>query len=88
MLFDLGSAYLDSGNDSEAARRFEKIVTSGTQRANEPLQYVRSLYFLGQISDRKGDRAKAADYFKQFVKYWGDGDIDRERVAEARKKIY
>ena len=87
LFFDLGSAYLEAGNDAEAAKRFERIVTSGTHRAGNPLQYVRSLYFLGQINDRKGDRAKAADYYRKFVTYWGDGDMDRERVAEARKKL-
>jgi hypothetical protein len=47
---------------------------------------VRSLYFLGQISERKGDRANAAEYYRRFVQYWGDGDMDRDRVADARKK--
>jgi tetratricopeptide (TPR) repeat protein len=85
--FTLGSAYLDTGKDAEAATYFERIVKSGTLRANDPLPFVRSLYLLGQISEHKGDRAKAADYYRRFVQYWGDGDMDRERVAEARKKL-
>ena len=84
--FELASAYLDSGNDTEAAARFERIVNGGTRRANNPLDFVRSLYFLGQISERKGDKAKAREYYARFVKYWGEGDMDREKVAEARKK--
>jgi eukaryotic-like serine/threonine-protein kinase len=87
LFFDLGSAYLRAGNDAEAAKRFETIVTSGTLRTNDPLQYVRSLYFLGEINDRKGDRAKAADYYRQFLRYWGEGDMDRDKVAEARKRV-
>ena len=45
------------------------------------------MYFLGQISDRKGDRAKARDYYRRFVGYWKDGDIDRNRVADAQSKL-
>jgi ATP/maltotriose-dependent transcriptional regulator MalT len=85
--FDLGSAYLAAGNDVEAGARFQRIVDGGTQRLSNPLEFVRSLYFLGQISERRGDRARARAYYQRFVNYWGDGDIDRERVAEARKKI-
>jgi tetratricopeptide (TPR) repeat protein len=84
--FELGSAYLEGGQDAQAAPYFERIVNSGTLRANDPLQFVRSLYFLGQINERKGDRAKAAEYYRRFVQYWGEGDMDRDRVADARKK--
>ena len=79
--------YLDAHDDPQAQSRFERIVTSGLLRAGDPLPFVRSLYLLGQIHERKGDRAKAAEYYRRFVQYWGDGDIDRERVADARKKV-
>jgi eukaryotic-like serine/threonine-protein kinase len=85
--FDLGSAYLAAGNDVEASARFQRIVDGGTQRLSNPLEFVRSLFFLGQISERRGDRARARFYYQRFVNYWSDGDIDKERVAEARKKI-
>ena len=52
-----------------------------------PIEYVRSLYFLGQIAERRGDVAKSRDYYQQFVTYWGDGDIDRDKVAEAKKRL-
>jgi tetratricopeptide (TPR) repeat protein len=86
ILFELGSAYLDTHDDSQASARFERIINSGAQRAGDPISFVRSLYFLGQISERKGDRAKAAEYYRRFVQYWGDGDMDRDRVADAKKK--
>jgi hypothetical protein len=61
ILFQLGSAYLDTHDDAQASARFERVVSSGAQRAGDPISFVRSLYFLGQISERKGDRAKAAE---------------------------
>jgi tetratricopeptide (TPR) repeat protein len=86
ILFELGSAYLETHDDAQASACFERIVNSGAQRASDPISFVRSLYFLGQISERKGDRAKAAEYYRRFVQYWGDGDMDRDRVADAKKK--
>jgi tetratricopeptide (TPR) repeat protein len=84
--FDLGSAYLLAGDDVNAAVRFQRVIDS-TERIRFPIEFVRSLYFLGQIAERRGDRAKARDFYRRFVDYWGDGDVDRDRVAEARRKL-
>ena len=84
--FGLGSAHLAAKNDAEAAARFQRVVDSGLARIAFPIEYVRSLYFLGQIAERRGDRAKAGDFYRRFVGYWGEGDMDRERVAEAKSK--
>jgi len=84
--FDLGTAFFATGNDTEASVRFQKVVNS-TERREYPLQFVRSLYFLGQIAERRGDREQARAYYQRFVGYWGDGDIDRDRVADAKKKL-
>jgi len=84
--FDLGTAFFATGHDTEASVRFQKVVNS-TERREYPLQFVRSLYFLGQIAERRGDREQARAYYQRFVNYWGDGDIDRDRVADAKKKL-
>lgn len=84
--FALGSAYLAAGKDADAAPQFQRIVDSSARVAT-PIEFVRSLYFHGQIAERQGDRDKARAYYRRFVGYWSDGDIDRDRVAEARKKI-
>jgi eukaryotic-like serine/threonine-protein kinase len=82
--FDLGTALWQNGNAEEASVRFQRIADSTTLRTPYALAFVRSLYFLGEISERRGDRAKARAYYQRFVDYWGDGDIDKERVAHAR----
>jgi serine/threonine protein kinase/tetratricopeptide (TPR) repeat protein len=85
--FALGSAHFASGNLTEAAARFDRVLHATRTRVNYPVEFVRSFYFLGQISERRGDRAKAGEYYRRFLQYWGEGDMDRERIAEARKKI-
>jgi tetratricopeptide (TPR) repeat protein/predicted Ser/Thr protein kinase len=83
----LGQAYVAAGNLAEASARFQRLADSGDRRAWSPVDYVRSLYSLGQINERKGDPARAIEYYKRFVQYWGEGDMDRDHVADARKKI-
>jgi serine/threonine protein kinase/tetratricopeptide (TPR) repeat protein len=85
--FPLASAYLAEGNEEQAAIYFERIVESTTERVWWAIPFVRSFYFLGKIHENRGDMEKARHYYQQFYDYWKDGDMDRERVAEAREKI-
>jgi len=85
--FQLGAAYLAAGNGAEATAYFERIVFSGAQRVFSPIEYVRSFYFLGQISEKQGNRDKARENYRRFLEYWKDGDIDRDKVADAQTKL-
>jgi tetratricopeptide (TPR) repeat protein/TolB-like protein/predicted Ser/Thr protein kinase len=82
-----GRAHLAAHHDDEAAMRFQRIVDGGSLRLRSPIAFARSLYFLGEIAERRGDRVKATEYFRRFVEYWGDGEIDRDNIATARKKL-
>ena len=84
--FALGSAYLAAHQDADAAASFQRVLDS-PQRIGAPLEFVRSCYFLGHVAERQGDRDKARSYYRRFIDFWGDGDIDRERVAAARKYL-
>ena len=63
------------------------MAASGYERARSPIEYVRSFYFLGRIYEQQGDAAKSREAYRRFVGYWKDGDLDRDRIAEAQKKI-
>jgi hypothetical protein len=63
------------------------VTSSGSEHARYPVQFVRSFYFLGTLHEKRGDMAKARDAYRRFVRYWKDGDLDRERVAEAERKL-
>jgi len=80
-------AHLATHHDADAAVRFQKVVDSGALRLDSPIAFVRSLYFLGEIAERRGDRVKSVEYYRRYLQYWGDGEIDRENVATARKKL-
>jgi TolB-like protein/Flp pilus assembly protein TadD/predicted Ser/Thr protein kinase len=84
--FALGSAYLARGDDGNAAKRF-RLVVDRPERVSYPIEYARSLYFLGQIAERAHQAADARTYYQRFVDLWGNGEIDRDRVEDARKKL-
>ena len=83
----LGRALLEAGRPADAAPWFEKVADSGHEHVREPIEFVRSFYFLGRIYEQQGDMTKARDAYRKFVGYWKDGDLDRDRITEAQKKI-
>ena len=85
--FALGEAHLGAGNAAEARGWFERIVNGAYERALQPIEYVRSLYHLAAIAEATGDAAKAVEYYRRFLGYWGDGEIDRDKVEVARRKL-
>ncbi len=49
-----------------------------------PVPWVRSIFFRARIRSLQGDESGAAADGARFLSHWGDGDIDPERVDEAR----
>ncbi len=82
--FSLASAHLAAGEDERAEEWLQKVVSSTTERVFWPIPYVRSFYYLAKIHDKRGDTAKAREYFQRFYDLWKDGDLDRDHVEEAR----
>jgi tetratricopeptide (TPR) repeat protein len=84
--FSLGSAYLEAGQEEEALERFRRVAQTTGAHVHHPIPYVRSFYFLGRIHEKRGEKEKAREHYQRFLKYWRDGDLDRERVIEALDK--
>ncbi len=85
--FSLATAYLTAGEEEKAAERFYHITESTTEHIFWPIPYVRSFYFLGKIHENRGELDKAREYYRRFVDFWKDGDMDRKRVEEALSKL-
>ena len=85
--YSLASTYLEAGDDDKASEWFQRIAEATVERVEWPIHYVRSFYFLGKIHENRGEMEKAREYYRRFYEYWKDGDMDRERVEEARKKL-
>ena len=75
------------GNQQAAAAWFEQCSRSDRLKMDDPVAFVRSLYFAGKYYADEGDRSQAREYFRRFLRYWGAGDMDRERVTEAQEAL-
>jgi serine/threonine protein kinase/tetratricopeptide (TPR) repeat protein len=85
--FSLATAHSEAGHDAEAARWFQRIADSADEHVEWPIPYVRSFYFLGKHYEALGDMTRARENYRRFVEFWKDGDLDRDRVEEAKNKL-
>jgi tetratricopeptide (TPR) repeat protein len=85
--FSLAKAYLESGDEDNAAQWFQRVAESTNEHIPWPIPYVRSFYFLGKIHENRGEMDKAREHYRRFHEFWKDGDMDREQVEEAGRKL-
>jgi tetratricopeptide (TPR) repeat protein/predicted Ser/Thr protein kinase len=85
--YSYATALLESGRGAEAETWFRRITESNSERIQWPTRYVRSLYFLGKIHEGRGEMEEARKYYRHFVELWKDGELDRDRIAEASSKL-
>jgi serine/threonine protein kinase/tetratricopeptide (TPR) repeat protein len=86
-LFALASAELTAGRNDVAERTFRQLVESTIERIHTPVEYVRSLYFLATIYEKGGQPDRAAAEYRRFLRHWREGDLDRDKVADAERKL-
>lgn len=84
--YDGAVAYLAAGRNAEAARLLERLQT-GHERVFAAEAWARSFFLLGRAYERLGDTARAREQYARFVELWGEGDLQRDWVAEARQKL-
>jgi hypothetical protein len=83
----LASTYREAGDDDQAAHGFRRITEATVECVEWPIYYVRSFYFLGKIYEDRGDMDETRKCYQRFVDFWGEGDMDRRRVEETKRKI-
>jgi tetratricopeptide (TPR) repeat protein len=86
LLFSAAQALVEGGFDKEEVPHLERIQ-AGFERINGLESWARSFYVLGQIYERAGDQARAREQYRRFVELWGDGDMERDWVSQARQKL-
>jgi tetratricopeptide (TPR) repeat protein len=83
----LAGALYDAGNMEKAWEQYERIGSLHLARLDFGDFYAQSLYMLGKIAERQGDRARAAEYFQKFLDLWKDADPGLPEVEDARKRL-
>ena len=81
--YSLGLAQFEDGEEEQAVEWFQRAVDS-RPHIFDPVAYVRSFYYLGRIHEDLGDDEQARHFYQRFLDFWEDGDMDRDKVEEAR----
>lgn len=83
----LGLANYESGNYELAGRWFQEVVNSGAARANEPILFIRSHFYLGECRLKQKQPQLAVEMMRQFLSFWSDAQFDRSMVRRAQALI-
>lgn len=90
-LFLKGYASFDNGMAETASEAFAEVGQRlyGVEYPyhGNAVQFVRSLFYLGETSIARGNESAAVDYYEGFLEYWGDADWDVQAVARARERL-
>jgi serine/threonine protein kinase/Flp pilus assembly protein TadD len=86
LLDDLGSGYFKNGDMEKARGVYEKINSQLSSKWNGDI-YVKSVYMLGRIAERQGEKAKAAALYRKFLDLWKDADPGIPEVDDAKSRL-
>ncbi len=82
--YALGSSLLARDEITAALAVFEDLLRVEEAVFHWPIPFIRSLFLRGKILSLRGDLSGAAADGERFLSFWSAGDLDRERVDEAR----
>jgi serine/threonine protein kinase/tetratricopeptide (TPR) repeat protein len=85
--YGLARAAAAEGDRAAVVRWLDRIVTSRSERLDEPVIYVRALADLADALLAAGDSRRGLDLARQFTSLWGEGDLDRPRVIAAQSRL-
>jgi tetratricopeptide (TPR) repeat protein len=86
----LAEAYQQAGRWAEAKKAHEDILSHKSlflYGSAEALIFARSIYKLGKVLERQGDKAGAAARYREFLDLWKNADPGLPEVDEARKRL-
>jgi tetratricopeptide (TPR) repeat protein len=78
-----GEVYLSSGQGTQAAAEFQKILDHRGIVATDPIGALAHLQ-LGRAYAQSGDTAKAKAAYEEFLTLWKDADQDVRILREAK----
>ena len=83
----LALTYFRAGNWVKAREEYEKITELTTGRNSFGDIYAKAYYMLGQVFEKTGDKAKAAENYRKFLDLWKDADPGLPEPGDARKRM-
>jgi tetratricopeptide (TPR) repeat protein len=83
----LGLAYYKAGDLDNALKQYEKIISLTLGAIFYGDIFTKSFYMLGMICEALGEKAKAKEYYENFLNLWKDADPGIPELKEAQKRL-
>jgi eukaryotic-like serine/threonine-protein kinase len=86
--FELARTYLLAGRLGESLTEFERVASDYSElRSVNTIDAVKLYYFLGQVYEKSGSRAKAIENYRQFLDIWKNADPGIVEVEDAKQRL-
>jgi serine/threonine protein kinase/tetratricopeptide (TPR) repeat protein len=90
-LFDtnmlLGRAYREKGDWDKAIEVFERLTNPNPENRDGRLIRPMNYYYLGELYEKKGRKAKAIESYEKFLTLWRDADMRTSELKDATDRL-
>jgi tetratricopeptide (TPR) repeat protein len=82
----IGALSVMIGRYQEGIDYMEKYVESRNM-TRTGYDYLSTRYYLGVAEQELGHNTKAAEHFREMLRYWGDPEIELKEIKDARQRL-
>jgi tetratricopeptide (TPR) repeat protein len=83
----LAQAYVKKGDLDKAIDVYERLINPTHENRDGRLIRPMNYYYLGELYEKKGRKAKAIASYEKFLTLWKDADMRTEELENARKRL-
>ena len=83
----MARARWQAGDLEGAIAELENLVALTDPRLDIPIHYVKAHYQLGQLYEQQGDKVRSRDWYRRFLQFWDESDMDLEEIRAAREQL-
>jgi len=83
----LARAYKEKGDLDQAIEVYERLTDPNAENREGRLIYPINYYYLAELYDMKGRKAKAIENYEKFLDLWKDADPGIAEVEDARRRL-
>ncbi len=83
----LAQAYKENGDLDQAIEVYERLTDPNPENRDGRLIRPENYYYLGELYEKKGKKAKAIASYEKFLDLWKDADMRTEEREKARQRL-
>ena len=83
----LAQAYKENGDLDKAIEVYEQLTDPNPENRDGRLIRPMNYYYLGELYEKKGRKAKAIAYYEKFLILWGDADMRTAELKDATDRL-